>query len=386
VAAVKSFTITSWAKSADELSSLTAKVLDTQEASASQKDDESTPFLQQSSYEEELNLSSFVSGRNGKVFLDYSFSYEDAGGLRSAELFSGGKWTDVSSALSGNTFSLAQDMNMLNVRLMKRTEYKVNEISINMNIAGADHYIREVRLTFDDASGADGAKRAAAHYSSLQAPNTVVSSDGSACIMRTEGSADQLTQALTVLFGQGNGVEVKKDDGFKLNNSPTLPAAIDLSSLQKSTGFTGQVRYVLSSGVPVDAFSVVPKSGGSAMPAESAQGTVSSALPADGVAQVTIQSTSVNILFACVAGGLFLLLLVAAIIIITSTVKRSKAAKASAAMAPVPMAAPPVPAGPVCPVCGKVCVPGMVYCMRCGHPLYEGTPESAPKELSSPRK
>lgn len=360
----KIFTVAFSAKTADELARQTSLVLDSNNT-ALLADTSHSLLGNQHSFTEQLDFSSFSSGKTGKTFVDYIY-HANATGIACAELSGGGKWTNASDYLNGADFSISGDMDVMQIRLTENPDYTMDDISVFMTQQQEGTFSRQIQFTFSEANGSKGAQKAKTYFEGLQASDTTVTAEKNVCILSLTGSAEKISAALTTLFGSDNRVELTANRSFQLYHSTTVKEYIDMERFKQDTGVSSAaIHYHFTAPDNIALLSQqTDDKDAKSLPVQGKGGS----LDLSGRSTVTVLCSALNGWFVTALLGLGLLTIFIAAALLYSVFYLLRRRRVKVMNIPN-TASSFILLKQRCPKCGAPLYAGMRFCTKCGTPI-----------------
>ena len=170
----------------------------------------STPLAEQLVFEERINLLSFVSGTDTPVQMNYSYTLPEETTHGEGVTLSGGEWA-TSGEWTNNTYKVTDTNGVYDIRVPDGMQYNIKGININLVATSDNNFKRSVDFIYDSNTGQKGLDYA---YNFLAVKGFTVSkenvSNGIACRVTQQGTAEEINKAVTDLFGSGNTFEYSK--------------------------------------------------------------------------------------------------------------------------------------------------------------------------------
>ena len=364
-AAGRTFVIFFTAQSSRELEDKTAQALDSPAAQSVTEQQKETLFNSQVVFTERLNFSSFLSNRDGKTYVEYLFDSGSSSGISTAQMWKSGQWMDMDGYLEDSQFLFQEDSALLQVRLQSRNEFSMESMNIDMRRLSEGLFHREISFAFSGESGVGGALTAARYFRSLGIAGLSTSVEENRCILSMEGAPSELSQILTALFGPGNEISLSNGEGFQLYHSTSVNDQMDLQAFLQESGYAGEVSYVYTGDEPIS--SLTQDRGDGIQSIRVDEATIRQEIPADGKTLLTATVRWLNAWFVamlcgaallclCIAGGIFFL------------VRRHFIIRRESARVTPAQDFPTLDRK--CPSCGAQLYQGMLFCTKCGFPIF----------------
>jgi hypothetical protein len=354
----KDFQISFHAQGVSELEQLTNQALDSSLGTAAAVSQNETLFSRNHQFEESLDFSAFSSGSTGKVYVEYAFTLQDGAGFTYAEEWEAGKWRSAGGGLEQGRFYTEGDRDFLRVKLESQNEYTLSQIAVELHEQPDRIFQRGVTLTFSGASAPFGAQKAGTYFDSLNVRGLSVYVEDIRCVLTISGTAEEVSQSLTQLFGEGNNLLIKTEDGFQPRHSFTVVDQIDLTRFASSAGYSGSdIAYRFVGQEALTAF--YRQEGDTSAQSLGAEGPeAQAALPLFATVNMTRSTYYWPYLLLA---GLGLLVSAGALIFLIWLFPHLRKRRAS-------VKGKFVLSGQLCPLCGAPLYQGMSFCVRCGGP------------------
>lgn len=363
-AAGHTFVISFTAQNSQDLEKMTAQALDTPSAQSVVEQQKETLFDSQTVFTERINLSSFLSNREGKTYVEYIFDADSSSGISTAQMWKDGQWMNIDSYVDDSQFVLQEDSSLLQVRLQSQNEFTIESMAIDMHRLSEGLFHRDIALTFSGESGNQGARTAARYFQGLDISGLSTSVEDHRCILSMEGASSELTEILSSLFGTGNEVSLSNGDGFQLYHSTSVNDQVNLESFLQQSGYTGAVSYSYTGDQAIS--SLTQDRSDSVQSIRVNDMTTQQVIPPDGKTLLTATVKWLNgwfVVMLCMAAllGLFLACGISLIIRRHFVIRRESSR-------PVPAEEFPT-LEQKCSACGAQLYQGMLFCTKCGFPI-----------------
>lgn len=358
------FTISFTAQSSQDLERKTAQALDTPSAQSFVEQQKETLFDSQTVFTERINLSSFLSNREGKTYVEYIFDAGSSSGISTAQMWKSGQWMNIDSYVDGSQFLLQEDSSLLQVRLQSQNEFSIESMDIDMRRLSEGLFHRDISLTFSGESGDRGARTAARYFRGLDIPGLCSSVEDNRCVLSMEGAPSELTEILSSLFGTGNEVSLSNGDGFQLYHSTSVNDQVNLESFLQESGYSGTVSYSYTGDQAISSLTQDQNDGIQSIRVNDM--TTQQAIPPDGKTHFTATVKWLNgwfviMLCAVTLFGLFLVCGISLVIHRHFVIRRETSRHIPAGKFPT--------LEQECAACGSQLYQGMLFCTKCGFPI-----------------
>lgn len=379
-AAGRTFVISFSAQNSQDLEKKTAQALDTPAAQSVVEQQKETLFDSQTIFTERINLSSFLSNREGKTYVEYHFDSKGSSGISTAQMWKAGQWMNIDGYMDGSQFLLQEDSALLQIRLQSQNEFTVDSMNIDMRRLSEGLFHREISLVFSGESGNQGAQTAARYFRDLNIPGLSSSAEENRCILSMEGAPSELTDILVSLFGTGNEVSLSYGQGFQLYHSTSVHDQVDLQAFLQETGYAGTISYSYTGDQSLSSLTQGESDGLSSIRVNDA--TIQQAIPSDGKTILTATVKWLNGWFVVMLCGFSLLGLFLAcgifLLIRRHFIVRRESSR------PAPAEDFPL-LKQKCSACGAQLYQGMLFCTKCGFPIPNVVEENSSHKESKKR-
>lgn len=167
----------------------------------------STPLAEQLVFQERIDLLTFVSGTEAPIQMNYNYTlpkettHGEGVGLSNGEWATCGIWTN-------STYKITDTNGVYDIRVPDGMQYTIKGINIRLIDLGEDSFKRSVDFVYDRNTGQKGLDYA---YNFLAVKGFTVSKEsvegGMACRITQQGSAKEISSAVSDLFGSGNSFD-----------------------------------------------------------------------------------------------------------------------------------------------------------------------------------
>ncbi len=302
------------ASNSDQLLAETRTALDSDKSTlAYEKDvDNSTSFVDQSVWAEQLDFSAFLTG-SGKVPVTYKLSAEQPSTLVSAKILQGEEYVDA-PGFEPIGFTQQGETDLVDVRLVvRRQALLVHGVSIETNRNGV--WGRSVIVQFEQGSGEQEAGQLKEYVEGLGIETVTVRTDKENYplteIQLKGGTLSDLEEGMKTLFGEGCSLQGSEN---RLFISPVHTAqwteVIDTKEFLGEIGYTGPVYYFLDAkGQVAVRIDQTTETEGSEENAQEEKEVTKSFLPGEAV-KISVNVSAVNPVGLVIIGVLALALIV----------------------------------------------------------------------------
>ena len=200
----------------DKLTEFTSMLLDTDsvEVFYGDKDNASTPLSEGKAFEESLDTFSFIGPDEGYPAFEYSYSLPTSTTHGDGSVFENGRWVS-SGVWEEGVYKMSADTGAVKVRIPDGVQYSINGINFYLTSLGDSRFRRTTEFLYSKTDGYDGMKYASDYFASKGAVNeTGENDDDLYCRVICEGSADEITPQLVNLFGSGNFMAYRRNEGI----------------------------------------------------------------------------------------------------------------------------------------------------------------------------
>ena len=208
----------------------------------------STPLAEQLVFEEKIDLLGFVSGNNEPVQLTYSYTLPEETTHGEGVGLSNGEWATV-GAWSNSTYKVSDKNGVYDIRVPDGMQYSIKGINISLTRNADDSFKRAVDFIYDYNTGQKGLDYA---YSFLASRGFVVSkeslTEGIACRVTQQGSAEELNRAVADLFGSGNSfASTKQTNNLSVVTNIDVTDNINISHMLSGANSNININYTAKS-------------------------------------------------------------------------------------------------------------------------------------------
>lgn len=195
-----------------ELQNATALFLDCDTVSIyyGDKNNSSTPLAEQLVFEEEINTLSFVSKDGSKVDFSYKYSLPIRTTHGEGVQLKNGVWEKTGEWIDG-IYTLKSTDTVYDIRVPDGMQYEIQGINVTLESYDNDNFTRYFDFIYDSINGEEGRDYA---YNFLKEKGVKVSreknDDGLLCRITSQGSAKEISDEISALFGGGNLIECNR--------------------------------------------------------------------------------------------------------------------------------------------------------------------------------
>ncbi|MBQ3331332.1 MAG: hypothetical protein IJG87_09175 [Ruminococcus sp.] len=235
----------------EKMTDVTAHLLDTDsvEITYGDLDNASTPLSEGLTFEENLDVFSFIGPEDGYPTLYYTYSlplnttYGDGSVFEDGRWVSAGEWKD-------DLYTVELDSGSARLRIPDGIQYRVK--GVEFALASLDLEVPRFRRSTDflyeksDRSAADYAK---SYFDGKDVESEIVETDDSLiCHVAFEGTTDQITAQLVKVFGSGNFMAYEQHEGaFDLSVKTELTDYVNLGYMLNADNAAVPMNYTVSS-------------------------------------------------------------------------------------------------------------------------------------------
>ncbi len=234
----------------DKLTEFTSMLLDTDsvEVFYGDKDNASTPLSEGKAFEESLDTFSFIGPDEGYPAFDYSYSLPTSTTHGDGSVFENGRWVS-SGVWEEGVYKMSADSGAVKVRIPDGVQYSINGINFYLTSLGDSRFRRTTEFLYSKTDGYDGMKYASDYFASKGAVNeTGENDDDLYCRVICEGSADEITPQLVNLFGSGNFMAYRRNEGIlALTVKTELLDNVNLGYMLNASNANRPMTYYVSS-------------------------------------------------------------------------------------------------------------------------------------------
>jgi len=234
----------------EKMTEFTSMLLDTDsvEIFYGDKDNDSTPLSEGKAYEESLDTFSFIGPDEGFPTLEYSYSLPTSTTHGDGAVFEGGRWISRGTWEEG-VYKLTTDSGAVKVRVPDGIQYSINGINFYLTSLGDSRFRRTTEFLYSKTDGYDGMNYAAQYFTSKGAASeTGEDEENLYCRVMCEGSAEEITPQLVKLFGSGNFMAYRQNEGlFALTVKTELLDNVNLGYMLNAGNANRPMTYFVSS-------------------------------------------------------------------------------------------------------------------------------------------
>lgn len=192
-----------------ELQNATALFMDCDTVSLyyGDKNNSSTPLAEQLVFEEEINTLSFVPKEGSKVDFSYTYSLRIKTTYGEGVQLKDGVWEKTGEWIDG-TYTLKSTDTVYDIRVPDGMQYEIEAINVTLETYDNDSFVRYFDFIYNSVNGEEGRDYA---YNFLNQRGVNVSreknDEGLLCRITSQGSAKEISDEISALFGGGNSIE-----------------------------------------------------------------------------------------------------------------------------------------------------------------------------------
>ena len=227
----------------------TASLLDTDSVSIRYEDidDSSTPLSEGLTFEETLDVFSFVGPDKGAPMLHYTYSLPSQTSFGSGTILRDGRWSTVGSWEDGK-YHVDINTGAAHLRVTDGIQYRIDGVDFHLDSLGSERFRRTTDFLYSKREGSDGAHYAVDYFTKKGVQATLNEDDDHLiCSVICEGTTAELTAKLVELFGSGNFITYSKNSGpFSLATKSTFTDYVNLDSILNASNADQPLRYFIS--------------------------------------------------------------------------------------------------------------------------------------------
>lgn len=234
----------------DQLTEVTAMLLDTDSAAIfyGDRDNSSTPLSEGLTFEESLDTFSFIGADNGFPPLRYAYSLPTSTIHGDGSVLRDGRWKSDGSWEEG-VYRVQLDDGAATVRIPDGMQYAINGINFYLESLGEERFRRTTEFLYSKTDGHDGMNYAYSFFLDRGAECEIGENDENlTCRVTCEGSTDEITAMLVKLFGSGNFMAYRQNEGFlALTVKTELTDYVNLGYMLNAFNANRPMTYYVSS-------------------------------------------------------------------------------------------------------------------------------------------
>lgn len=204
----------------------------------------STPLAEQLVFQERIDLLTFVSGTEEPVQMNYNYTlpkettHGEGVGLSNGEWETCGIWTN-------STYKITDKNGVYDIRVPDGMQYTIKGINIKLTDLGNDSFKRSVDFIYDRNTGQKGLDYA---YNFLAVKGFTVSKEtvegDIACRITQQGTAKELSSAVSDLFGSGNNFECStRTNDLSVVTDINVTDNVNISHMLTGTNSNIKINY-----------------------------------------------------------------------------------------------------------------------------------------------
>lgn len=204
----------------------------------------STPLAEQLVFQERIDLLTFVSGTEEPVQMNYNYTlpkettHGEGVGLSNGEWETCGIWTN-------STYKITDKNGVYDIRVPDGMQYTIKGINIKLTDLGNNSFQRSVDFIYDRNTGQKGLDYA---YNFLAVRGFTVSKEtvegGIACRITQQGTAKELSSAVSDLFGSGNSFECSiRTNDLSVVTDINVTDNVNISHMLTGTNSNIKINY-----------------------------------------------------------------------------------------------------------------------------------------------
>ena len=199
-----------------KLSEVTSMLLDTDsvEIFYGDRDNASTPLSEGLTFEENLDTFSFIGADNGFPKLEYAYSLPTSTIHGDGSVFADGRWKNAGTWEEG-VYKVELTDGSAKLRIPDGIQYFINGVNFHMTSLGDSRFRRTTEFLYSKSDGYDAMNYANNYFISKGAVSETAEDENNLiCRVSVEGTTDEITAMLVKLFGSGNFVAYRQNEGF----------------------------------------------------------------------------------------------------------------------------------------------------------------------------
>ena len=199
-----------------KLSEVTSMLLDTDsvEIFYGDRDNASTPLSEGLTFEENLDTFSFIGAENGFPKLEYAYSLPTSTIHGDGSVFADGQWKNAGTWEEG-VYKVELTDGSAKLRIPDGIQYFINGVNFHMTSLGDSRFRRTTEFLYSKSDGYDAMNYANNYFISKGAVSETAEDENNLiCRVSVEGTTDEITAMLVKLFGSGNFVAYRQNEGF----------------------------------------------------------------------------------------------------------------------------------------------------------------------------
>lgn len=199
-----------------KLSEVTSMLLDTDsvEIFYGDRDNASTPLSEGLTFEENLDTFSFIGAENGFPKLEYAYSLPTSTIHGDGSVFADGRWKNAGTWEEG-VYKVELTDGSAKLRIPDGIQYFINGVNFHMTSLGDSRFRRTTEFLYSKSDGYDAMNYANNYFISKGAVSETAEDENNLiCRVSVEGTTEEITAMLVKLFGSGNFVAYRQNEGF----------------------------------------------------------------------------------------------------------------------------------------------------------------------------
>lgn len=199
-----------------KLSEVTSMLLDTDsvEIFYGDRDNASTPLSEGLTFEENLDTFSFIGAENGFPKLEYAYSLPTSTIHGDGSVFADGRWKNAGTWEEG-VYKVELTDGSAKLRIPDGIQYFINGVNFHMTSLGDSRFRRTTEFLYSKSDGYDAMNYANNYFISKGAVSETGEDENNLiCRVSVEGTTEEITAMLVKLFGSGNFVAYRQNEGF----------------------------------------------------------------------------------------------------------------------------------------------------------------------------
>lgn len=233
-----------------KLSEVTSMLLDTDsvEIFYGDRDNASTPLSEGLTFEENLDTFSFIGAENGFPKLEYAYSLPTSTIHGDGSVFTDGRWKSAGTWEEG-VYKVELNEGSAKLRIPDGIQYFINGVNFYMTSLGDSRFRRTTEFLYSKSDGYDAMNHANNYFISKGAVSEMTEDENNLiCRVSVEGTTEEITAMLVKLFGSGNFVAYRQNEGFlALTVKTELTDYVNLGYMLNSANANRPMTYFVNS-------------------------------------------------------------------------------------------------------------------------------------------
>lgn len=207
--------------------------------------DGSTPFIDGFHFTETLDLSSYTGAGGRDLPIRYRYASKSQRSVAKGETYLVGSW-NTAGTVEDNVYCYEGQASMLDIRVLEQREHLSLETVITLSCLGDGQFQRDVDFLFDTQDNA-GVQYAMDFLSARKSGATVeqrTSEQGLLCHVTAQGSAEEISQKMTALFGEQNVMSYASSGAsVQVHHTTQLSDTIRMAHLYTGANQNAPITY-----------------------------------------------------------------------------------------------------------------------------------------------